>query len=102
MRGTKTTSASTTSNSPSGWTPVAVRIETLPLLTDVGSTRSENLKCRRWFSAISDTEQPVCEQPRSQLMMQNDWPPAHLMRTELESSDEPPEQPGASSSRPAK
>jgi len=66
-------------------------------LTDAGSTRSENLKRSRWFSAISDTAQPVCVHPRSQLMMQKAWPPRHLMRTDDASSPEPLEQPVSAS-----
>lgn len=70
----------------------------LPEFTDAGSTRSENLKRSCWFSAISETAHPVCVQPRSQLMMQKDWPSMQRMRTdEVWSVSDPPEHPAATS-----
>jgi hypothetical protein len=79
-----------TSKSPCGATPVAVRIETLDPFTVLGSTASENLNLSSWFSAISVTAHPVCEQPRSQLIMQKFSPPLQRIRKDADADDEPP------------
>src|SRR5262245_57333417 len=95
------TSRPDTRYSPSGGTPVIVRIEMLALFTDVGSTLSEKEKRSLWFSAISLIEQPVWLQPRSQLMMQNDCPPRQRMLSVDVEPDPPPEHPAAAkASRP--
>ena len=71
--------------------------ETLEPVTVLGSTASENLKRNCWFSAISVTEHPVCEQPRSQLIMQKLSPPRQRIRNDEAEFVPPPLQPTSTS-----
>src|SRR5262245_61991924 len=78
---------------PSGAWPVAVRIEKLPPLTLLKSRSLLKTKCSCWFSAISDTAQPlVLPQPRSHDTRQKGLPSAHRTFVLTPALLPPPEQ----------
>ena len=75
---------------------MAVRIETLPLLTVRLSIAWLKVKPRRWFSAICVIEQEVLVHPRSHEMTQKLAPLGQRTAEPMPASpveDEPPEQP---------
>ncbi|MHC4898952.1 MAG: hypothetical protein ACYTGW_17810 [Planctomycetota bacterium] len=73
--GTNCTTEPLTTNRPRGCAPVAVRMETLPLLMLLGSTSWLNFRKIGWFCAMALMVQPAREQPRLQVVRQKAFPP---------------------------